>query len=203
MGVSLLLSVEGTISPLSYFGNRPIQAESFASSLLWLASIVRPEQLSFAFTFGSLNVISHRSGLVSLLVTAMEAMGLLYVWWLQWRGKIDIAVSTLLTLLVVIVTGKVFSPQYLIWIIPLLAYAGQADRRWLVPWLVICLLTTWVYPYIYLLTNVVNVPHIPTFYPVVTIRNILLFAFTLALLVYYGRRQSYGEPQPIEAGADL
>ncbi|HLZ63494.1 MAG TPA: glycosyltransferase 87 family protein [Ktedonosporobacter sp.] len=199
MVVSLLLSVEGTLSPFSYFGNRPIQGESFGSSLLWLASIVRPEHLSFEFTFGSLNVISPRSGMVSLLITAMEAAGLLYTWWLQWRGKLDLAASTLLTLLVVMVTGKVFSPQYLIWIIPLLAYVGGSDLRWLISWVIIGLLTTWVYPYIYLMTNVVNVPNVPAFYPVVTVRNILLFGVTLALLVYYTRRKSPGESQPIGA----
>src|ERR1019366_575952 len=56
MGVSLLLSVEGTVSPLSYFETRPIQAESLGSSLLWLTTFVTHHALAFEFTFHSLNV---------------------------------------------------------------------------------------------------------------------------------------------------
>ena len=51
--LSLLLSVEGTLGPLGYFGDRPIQAESTAASLLWLASLFG-FPLHYAATYGSL-----------------------------------------------------------------------------------------------------------------------------------------------------
>ncbi|MBV9228848.1 MAG: DUF2029 domain-containing protein [Chloroflexi bacterium] len=194
MGVSLLLSVEGTLAPLTYFGDRPVQVESFESSLLWLASLVRPQTLHYAFTFGSLNVISSRSTLVSLLGTVLLATGLLYTYWLQWRSKIDLATSSLLTLLIIMLTGKVFSPQYLIWVIPLLAYVGESDLRWLISWVAIGLLTTWIYPYIYLMSPLIRVAYVPLFYPVSTIRNFLLLGFILALLIYCSRRSSTSTP---------
>jgi hypothetical protein len=107
---------------------------------------------------------------------------------LQWRGKIQLATAALLTLLIVMVTGKVFSPQYLIWVAPLVAYVGRADIKWLISWSAIGLLTTWIYPNIYIMTpRLSDVPLLPVFFPVTTARNFLLFGFILALLIYYTR----------------
>jgi len=122
------------------------------------------------------------------------ATGLLYTYWLQWRSKIDLATSSLLTLLIIMLTGKVFSPQYLIWVIPLLAYVGESDLRWLISWVAIGLLTTWIYPYIYLMSPLIRVAYVPLFYPVSTIRNFLLLGFILALLIYCSRRSSTSTP---------
>ncbi len=179
MAISFLLSVEGTLAPLSYFQTRPLQAESFGSSLVWLSTFVAYHPMSFEFTYGSLNVVHVYASLIAQAETLLEVVGLFYVAWLLWRQKIGLAAATLLTLLVVIVTGKVFSPQYLIWIVPLVAYVGGADRRWIVCWVLICGLTTFIYPYIYDMTGIVHVPLLPLFYPIVTLRNFLLFVFVL------------------------
>jgi hypothetical protein len=183
MGVSLLLSVEGTLGPFGYFGSRPVQVESFASSLIWLSSLIRPQHLQFVYTFGSLNVLSSRAGLFSALISLSLVLGLLYTFWLQWRAKIDLATSVLLVLLIIMITGKVFSPQYLIWILPLVAYVGESDWRWILSWGVIGLLTTWIYPTIYTMAPLVHVAEIPVFYPVVTTRNLVLLGFIVWLLV--------------------
>ncbi len=183
--VSLLLSVEGTLGPLSYFGDRPIQAESTAASILWIGSFFG-FPLHYAATYGSLNMLSPLSSIVSPLMTLLLIIGLAYVCWLQWRGKIQLPVALVLTLLVVICTGKVFSPQYLLWVIPFVAYVGECNKRWLVSWIGIGLLTTWIYPYIYSATRVfLKVPLIPTFHPVIFTRNVLLFSFLIILLYRY------------------
>lgn len=183
--VSLLLSVEGTLGPLGYFGDRPIQAESTAASILWLGSFFGLS-LHYTASFGSLNMLSPLSGIVSPLMTLLLIIGLLYVYWLQWRGKTPLVISLVLILLVVICTGKVFSPQYLLWIIPFVAYAGEWKKRWLASWTGIGLLTTWVFPYIYTATNVfLKVPTIPTFNPVVFTRNAFLVSFLIFLLYRY------------------
>lgn len=188
--LSFVLSVEGTLGPLGYFNNRPIQVESSASSILWLASFFG-YGLHYIDTFGSLNVISVLSSVVSPILTLITVIGLLYTFWLQWRGKVTLPVSMLLTLLVVICTGKVFSPQYLLWVFPLLAYVGKLDKRWLVSWLIIGAFTTWIYPYIYREThNILNVAFLPLFNPVVLTRNILLITFTIVLLCHYARRRT-------------
>jgi hypothetical protein len=189
MGLSLLLSVEGTLGPFGYFGARPVQVESFASSLIWLSSLIRPQHLQFAYTFGSLNVLSSRAALFSALISAALIVGLLYIFWLQWRVKIDLATATVLVLLLVMITGKVFSPQYLIWILPLVAYVGESDWRWVMCWGVIGLLTTWIYPTIYTMVPLIHVAEVPAFYPVVTTRNLVLLGFIIWLLARSTRRQ--------------
>ncbi len=183
--VSLLLSVEGTLGPLGYFGDRPIQAESTAASILWLGSFLG-FPLHYVASYGSLNVLSPLSGIVSPLMTLLLIVGLVYVCWLQWRGKISLAISLLLTLLVVICTGKVFSPQYLLWVIPFAAYVGECNKRWLLSWVGVGLLTTWIFPYIYSATkNFLKVPTIPIFNPVVFTRNAFLFSILIVLLYHF------------------
>lgn len=182
--ISLALNVEGTLGPLSYFQNRPIQVESFASSLVWLLRFVHPAfgPLHFAYSYGSLNVISPLTPLISNLDTVLLVLGLICSGWLQWRGRLTLAAASLAVLLLILITGKVFSPQYLIWVIPLAAYVGGDDRRWLFSWSILGLLTTCIYPFIYISYRLMQVPFSPQFYPFVTIRNIGLFAFTLWLL---------------------
>src|SRR5207249_516415 len=53
VAVSLFLSVEGTLAPLSYFENRPFQIESASASVLWLLSFLG-YPLHTVFTYGSL-----------------------------------------------------------------------------------------------------------------------------------------------------
>jgi Glycosyltransferase family 87 len=180
---SLLLSVEGTLGTLSYFGNRPVQVESVASSIIWIAGHFGIPIEKFEKTYGSLNVFSPIAGGVAMLVNVFFFAGIAYTYWLQWRRKIDLGLCCVLTLLIVLLTGKVFSPQYVIWVTPLIAFVGEADWRWIVPWGLISLLTSWIYPIIYTMTKTLShVPDLPIFYPVVTTRNILLLGFVFFLL---------------------
>jgi hypothetical protein len=103
---------------------------------------------------------------------------------LQWRGRLDIFTGSLLTLLVVMITGKVFSPQYLMWVIPLIAYVGKANWRWLVSWGVVCALTLLDFPIIY-----VDLPHIQKYYGVIAVRNGLMLIIVCVLL-YVAARSS-------------
>jgi hypothetical protein len=182
-GFFALFDFKGAVlSQLSYFANRPVQVESTISTLLWLGTLFGfPVQT--VYTYGSVNMISALGGPIAILFDLLFVLGYIYIIFLQWRGKLDIVQSCIALLLVFIVTGKVFSPQYLIWIVPLLAYSGAFDSLWLVTWVSISLLTTIVYPYLYTRTlSATGAPYVPGFIQSVAVRNALLVLLTLAYL---------------------
>jgi hypothetical protein len=194
--VSLLVSVSGTLGPLNYFTDRPIQIESFAASLLWGASLLGVA-ICTDVQFGSLNVYEQVQGVctaaggyapgpltqgLSRLLLALLIAGILLVAWMQWRGKLTLPQAFVALLLVVMLTGKVFSPQYLIWLAPLVAYTLGLDLAWLLLWGAVSLLTTVIYPYLYSATyRIADVPSLPAFYPMVALRNA---CFALAVVGY-------------------
>ncbi len=190
--LSFALNIVDTISPLGYFLNRPVQIESAPAAILWLGSFWG-YPLQFVYTFGSLNVISPLSNDVSLLSLICLGAGLLYTFWLQWRGKLDIYTASLITVLIILITGKVFSPQYLIWIAPLLAFVGKANWKWLIIWGSVGLLTTWIWPNMYYAVTLMQVPLLPGFYPVVLVRSMIMLGFILVLL-YQATRKSFVLP---------
>jgi len=181
--VSLMLNVANTVFPISYFLNRPIQVESFPATLLWLGSFPG-YAVQWVFTYQSLNFLSPLAHKVSLLSSLLLGAGLLYTCWLQWRGKIDLPMASLMALLILLVTGKVFSPQYLIWVAPLVAYVGQGNWKWLVSWASVSVLTLIVFPFMY-----VDIVYIKSYYPVILVRDWLILAVVCVLLFNATRRR--------------
>lgn len=193
MGISLSLSIENTLAPLQYYGNRPFQVESPAASLLWLSHLVGA-QLDVAFVYGSFSLTSPLAPQVSLVNTILLTTGLISVGWLQWRGKINLATAALLTLLIVMFTGKVFSPQYLLWVLPLIAYVGKQKWRWVIPWTLLAALTTAIFPYLYTYMYTIQLSHLydisstPLFYTVIALRNLTFLCAIVWLLVSSSRK---------------
>ncbi len=185
--VSLILNVANTLIPFNYFENRPIQVESFPATLLWLGRFFG-YPVQFTFLYQSLNYLSPLSDKVSLLSTLLLGVGLIYTFWLQWRGKIDLPMSCLLTLLILIITSKVFSPQYLIWVAPLVAYVGKCNWKWLVSWGSVSILTTIIFPFMY-----VAVDYIHDYYAVILARDLLIVAIVCVLLINASRRTANRE----------
>src|SRR5579875_891849 len=180
--VSLLFSVQDTLAPLSYFALRPDQIESFSACLLWMASFFHVPQ-TYIDSYGSLNVLSPLSPLVSALCMLGLVIGLGATFYLQWRGKLSLAQSVFLTLLIIIITGKVFSPQYLIWLAPFAAIVYQSSYKRFFYWESVCLLTMLIYPGIYFYVhNLSAVPLLPIFYPLVSVRNLLILGAVVGLL---------------------
>jgi hypothetical protein len=187
--ISLCLSVTDTLAPLSYFENRPFQVETSAASIFWLFHFLG-YPFSPIMAYNSFSVLSPLASTLSLINTLLLVAGLAYVWCLQWRGNVDLPVSCLLTLLIVIFTGKVFSPQYLIWLIPLAAYIGERKLRWVVAWCLLGGLTTCIFPYLYqiYLYHFQYVSDAPLFYMTIAIRNLFFFCMLVLLLLSYTQK---------------
>lgn len=188
---ALLDFQRAVVSQLSYFAQRPVQIEATGSAFLWLAAQFG-SSTHVVFTYGSLNIISPFDNVISLVFEVAFVLGYLYTIWLQWRGKLDIVQASIGLLLVFIAAGKVFSPQYLLWLMPLLAYSGAFDGFWLFTWGTMSLLTTLIYPYLYTRTNnVLLVQNVPGFIQIVTVRDAIFVLITLAYLFnwFHARRR--------------
>jgi hypothetical protein len=143
--VTALLNPAGVLGPFTYNSNRPLQVESVPASLLWLSGFVG---LSTApnHSFHSYNMVGQADRVLSALTALGLVGGCLWVYWRQHRGRLELGRAAALCLLVVVCTNRVFSPQYLIWVLPFVAIV-EADYDAL--WLVVCALTSVIFPYAY------------------------------------------------------
>ncbi len=203
--VSLFISLDDALSPLLYFTGRPMQIESLPASIMWVFSLLGVPICS-DFQYSSLNVYDRVYGvctslagqapgpmtqILSPLFLGLMLAGVAWVAWQQWRGRFTLQQAFVGILLVVILTGKVFSPQYFIWLAPLVAYVMGPDLTWLVLWCVISALTTAIYPFLYGAKQVINeAPSGAAFYPTIAWRNLFLTLVSLGYLFDIGRLRS-------------
>jgi hypothetical protein len=176
---ALLLNPSEALTNLLYAGQRPLQAESTPASLLWLSTIfglqARPD-----YSFTSLNYVGQLDGALRLLSTVALAAGCLWVYWRQARQKLTLEGAFLACICVVLATNKIFSPQYLIWAVPLVAYVVGLD--WI--WVAICFLTWLDFPIMYQWEHPIwRVPFSPLFMPALALRNVLLLWVTLRAII--------------------
>jgi Glycosyltransferase family 87 len=181
-GLTYLLDPAGWLGPFSYGLRRPIQVESVAATLLWAGSLagfpVSPDR-----SFHSFNLVGSLQGAVGMICSVAFVAGVAWVLWRQTTGKLDLGRAMVAILLVVICTGRVFSPQYLIWVLPLIAIV---ERRYNAAWLLICALTTLIFPIAYSgLRTVGSAP--PVEFPLwflgpIALRNIVMVVTTVRFL---------------------
>jgi Glycosyltransferase family 87 len=172
--LSAVLNPGGWLGPFVYNGQRPLQVESVPASLLWLSGLlglpVAPDH-----SYHSYNLVGSIARELSLLAQLALVAGCLGVYWLQLHGKLSMGRALTLCLLVVICTNRVFSPQYLMWVLPMIAIV---DRDYDRVWLAICALTTLIFPYAYDFAGLhgTGTPAAyPVFFPgLIALRNALL-----------------------------
>ncbi|WP_156228275.1 DUF2029 domain-containing protein [Corynebacterium comes] len=150
------------LSPLTYQGDRGIQIESLAATPFLINAYRRPGEYSTGYASSkSFEITGPGTDVAATLAdAAMVAVLILAVAWAgrnlvtgRWRPETTLAFSLLLVLLLII-TNKVFSPQYIVWAGPLLAVALYATRSRLVPVMAVltvvtAALGTWIYPFNY------------------------------------------------------
>lgn len=150
------------LSPLNYQGDRGIQIESLAATPFLLQAHNRPEEYWIGFAASKSFEVSGPGTAVAVVLTdwAMIAVLLAAVVWAGWNLVADrwrplraIAFCLLLVLLL-IGTNKVFSPQYIVWVGPLLAVCLYVTRSRLVQVMAVltiitAALGTWIYPFHY------------------------------------------------------
>jgi hypothetical protein len=171
-----LLSPSGFAAPLRYNAQRPPQIESIAGSLLWLSGKIGGN-VRVRLTYHSVNVYGMFSGFAASLATGLLLTGVLLVAWRTWSGRAELRTSVVQVLLVILCTSKLLSPQYLLWLFPVVAYVDGLRLRWLV----VAALTLVIIPYGYGLDHsLVLLPRHPLFMEAILTRNAVLLAILFA-----------------------
>ena len=181
-GISALLSPDGWMGPLTYNTHRPLQVESVPATVLWLSGLLglptSPDK-----SFHSWNLVGQIDGLLGVLSELALVGGCLWVYWRQLIGRLTFGRALTLCLLVVICTNKVFSPQYLMWVVPMVAITEQ---EYDLVWLAICGLTTLIFPYGYQWAwtpGPLAPPSYPFWFPaLIALRNVLMTAALVRFL---------------------
>ncbi len=180
---------------LAYHGQRPLQFESLYGGLLIAARLFDPTIATSVYSFGSDNIVSiHEPALRRLAeILPWLAQAAIFGWAFARMRKAEddeqkfaVLLNAACACFVSYATlGKVFSPQYLVWLIPLGALAA-AKARPLAGKLMISgfLVAQLEYPFLYSgLSDSLD----PVFGVVVVIRALLLWAWIAVLLTSPGK----------------
>ncbi len=167
--VWLVLSPSGFVHSLTYHTARPLQIESTYASFLLLGHTMGLTSLSVDLSYGSWNLASPAANALATTSTILMFISLALIYWGYVRnlsrestlsqesnpGAWHINLTTLfnyslLVVLAFIVTSKVFSPQFLIWLCPLIPFVMGRWRyaSWLL-FIITCTLTLFIFPLFY------------------------------------------------------
>ena len=149
------------------------------ATLMWLGSLLGVP-MHPVYSYGSYSVTGPLSAAAGAAGDAGLVAGMLWVWWRQAAGRMDVGHAVAGALLVLLCTSGVLSTQYLLWVAPVLAVVDGFRYRWLA----VFLLTALIFPVLFQ----VAVQYSPTivysagFLIGVGARNLLLVAFTVRFL---------------------
>jgi hypothetical protein len=106
---------------------RPLQIESLGSALLIAGHLVAGTTLQVTGSFGSQNVIGSGTHTVELITTVVGVLALVAVWVMFARGPATgarLATHSAASVAALLAFGKVFSPQFVIWLVPFVLVVG-------------------------------------------------------------------------------
>ncbi len=120
-------STQGLTYPIRYHAERPLQIESVLATPYLAAVLSDDRDVSFVGSYGSMNVSAPGARFAAQLSPWLlaAAIGLLYVFVWKARQALrnpeQLVAVTLALVLALVCTSKVLSPQYLVWILPVVA----------------------------------------------------------------------------------
>jgi hypothetical protein len=118
----VILAPDGVWQSLSVQLTRPLQVESLGSALLLVGHHVFGLGVTGDTSHGSQNLAGNAAEWIAVLSTVLQAGALIWIWAVFARGRGDaesLVRSTAAALCVFIAFGKVLSPQFMIWLIPI------------------------------------------------------------------------------------
>jgi len=194
----VIIDADGFWQFLSYHLERGLHSESSYGSVLLVGQMMGLTQLEAGLTYGSWNVISPLADALakySFYITSAFLLSVycLYARWLWQKPKDEgggavlnngmirqLLLFSLLAILIMLLTSKVFSPQFLIWLCPLMPLVRA---RWpYVPALLFFIagaITQYIYPHNYVEFELFT-PHLVILH---AFRNLLLLAAAVIYLL--------------------
>ncbi|MES1247312.1 MAG: hypothetical protein ABUS54_06535 [Actinomycetota bacterium] len=124
---------------------RPLQIESFGGAVLVALHDFAGSPVGTESTFGSQNVVASGTHAAAIVTTLFELVAILAVYGtlVQRPPTVDgVLVACAAAVTAMIAFGKVFSPQYLVWLAP---FVPLAARRWSTAFYVTALVLTQIY----------------------------------------------------------
>jgi glycosyl transferase family 87 len=193
------LSPGGVRFSLARQTGRALQIETIASSLLLGLHALGAYTPHPSFGSGSWNLTGSLPDALAALQTVLQLAAVLLVWLVfarGSRGREQLLVGSAAAVAVWVLFGRVLSPQYLLWLVPLVALAvGRSPRKMAFPAVLVAALglTQGVYPGRY--EELVRLDTTPIV--LLLARNALLAVLAAALLA-----RLYREGVPEEVGGE-
>ncbi len=187
----LVLSPGGVAHAIGTQLGRPLQIESLGASLLLAAQQLGLYDATVESSHGSQNLAGSLPDALASIQTAFQLVAIGVVWAVfaaRDRGREGVIVAFAGTVTAFVAFGKVLSPQFLIWLLPLVPAVAGGTGLAATGVLAVALVTTQLwFPFRYW--------HVVAFEPVgwlVFVRNALLVGLYAILLVALSRRGRAG-----------
>jgi predicted membrane-bound dolichyl-phosphate-mannose-protein mannosyltransferase len=126
----VLVGPAGIWDALVRQASRPLQAESLGAALLFVQRGLTNGTIVVESSSGSQNIAGPTGSLLATIETVVLVLSLLAVWAWFWRGRPEprrLVQASVASVVAYVAFGKVLSPQYLVWLIPLVPLV--AGRR--------------------------------------------------------------------------
>jgi len=171
-----------TFAFLAYQAERGLQVESIGGGIVVLVGLLSGHQVDMSFGFSAVQVAGPLADAWLTALPPLTLAGFAFLAWLGWRrlevgpaSNATIATLAFASVLVLLATSKVFSIQYVVWIVPFAALL-RGGKFWLA--LAIVALTMPIHPLLY--GDLVKQQALPIL--ILNLRNGLFLALTLWVL---------------------
>jgi hypothetical protein len=181
LGLWFAIGGAGVVRSLGYHLERGIEVESLASGLLAIWSKLQSQSVSTRYTHFSIELVAPGAALAAKSTLILQILALAAVAFRSFRTDLRDPFRDASAAVVGFLTfGKVLSPQYLLWPIPLIVLVRGRTGRLARPLMLACCLgTTLVYPW--------SIDRLVVLHPralaILNARNLLLVALWLVLLL--------------------
>jgi hypothetical protein len=188
-------SPSGVSNVLERQVERPLQLETLGASLLIAVHHVAGLTLGIESSYGSINLGGSKAAAVSAVQSLLLLVVLVAVWLPFAKSRADadalvVGCATVVTALILL--GKVLSPQFLIWAVPLvLLVRGRSGVIASALLASACVATQLVFPSRYL--DLIALDPVPS--GILIVRNLLLAALLIVLLRAFAKSVQVAGPR--------